>query len=84
VIALVGTGAVGAALRGASVALSGDGNTAIVGGCYDNSGTRATWVFAQSGGVWSQQQFLQLGEVRRHAEGLVAGEPVGRRTGRTI
>jgi len=32
--------------------------------------TRATWVFAQSGGVWSQQQFQQLGEVRRHAAGL--------------
>jgi hypothetical protein len=52
---LVGTGAVGAASQGWSVALSADGNTAIVGGIYDNSWAGAAWVFARSGGVWSQQ-----------------------------
>jgi hypothetical protein len=36
---LVGTGAVGLAEQGYSVALSGDSNTAIVGGLSDNSGT---------------------------------------------
>ena len=35
---LVGTGAVGAARQGYSVALSADGNTALVGGLYDNGG----------------------------------------------
>jgi hypothetical protein len=41
--------------QGWSVALSGDGNTALVGGLYDNSGAGAAWVFARSGGVWTQQ-----------------------------
>ena len=52
---LVGTGAVGAAQQGYSVAISGDGNTAIVGGYQDNSNAGAAWVFTRSGGVWSQQ-----------------------------
>ena len=55
---LVGTGAIGTSNQGFSVALSGDGNTAIVGGPYDNSYTGATWVFTQSGGVWTQQAEL--------------------------
>ena len=52
---LVGTGAVGSANQGFSVALSGDGNTAIVGGYRDNGFSGAAWVFSRSGGVWSQQ-----------------------------
>jgi hypothetical protein len=52
---LVGTGAAGAAGQGYSVALSADGNTAIIGGYSDNSGIGATWVFTRSGGVWTQQ-----------------------------
>ena len=32
-----------------------------------------------TGGRPSGQQFRQLGEVHRHAPGLVAGQPVGRR-----
>ena len=44
---LVGTGAVGTAEQGCSVALSADGNTAIVGGPGDNSGAGAAWVFVQ-------------------------------------
>jgi Zn-dependent metalloprotease len=53
---LVGAGAVGAANQGAGgVALSADGNTAIVGGYNDNSGTGAAWVFTRSEGVWTQQ-----------------------------
>jgi lipocalin len=50
---LVGTGKF--AGQGFSVALSADGNTAIVGGPDDNSLTGAAWVFTRSGGVWSQQ-----------------------------
>ena len=44
---LVGTGAVGAAEQGVSVSLSGDGNTAIVGGPGDNSDAGAVWVYAK-------------------------------------
>jgi len=58
---LVGTGAVGAVFQGYSVAISADGNTAIVGGPADNYNhiqpppAGAAWVFTRSGGVWSQQ-----------------------------
>jgi hypothetical protein len=52
---LVGSGAVGKARQGMSVALSADGNTAIVGGWSDNGKTGAAWVFTRSGGVWTQQ-----------------------------
>jgi Divergent InlB B-repeat domain len=52
---LVGTGAVGDAYQGWSVGLSGDGNTAILGGYADNNYIGAAWVFTRSGGVWTQQ-----------------------------
>ena len=52
---LVGAGAAGTAVQGYSVALSGDGNTAIVGGQSDNSGAGASWIFTRTGSVWSQQ-----------------------------
>jgi hypothetical protein len=52
---LVGTGAIGDAFQGDSVALSSDGNTAIVGGFADNQGKGAAWVYTRSGGVWTQQ-----------------------------
>jgi hypothetical protein len=56
---LVGTGAIGTASQGSSVALSADGNTALVGGPLDNAntgfGNGAAWVFTRSAGVWTQQ-----------------------------
>jgi hypothetical protein len=52
---LVGSGAVGAAGQGGSVALSADGNTAIVGGSRDGSFTGAVWVFVRDGTTWTQQ-----------------------------
>jgi hypothetical protein len=52
---LVGTGAVGNAGQGVSVALSSDGNTALVGGPGDNSNAGAAWVFTRSGTTWTQQ-----------------------------
>ena len=52
---LVGTGAIGAAKQGSSVALSADGNTAMVGGPERQYKAGAAWVFTRSGGVWSQQ-----------------------------
>jgi len=51
---LVGSGAIGQAVQGVSVSLSGDGNTALIGGYNDNQGEGAAWVFTQSGGVWTQ------------------------------
>jgi hypothetical protein len=44
---LVGTGAVGKASQGWSVALSSNGNTAVVGGLADNGFIGAAWVFVQ-------------------------------------
>jgi hypothetical protein len=52
---LVGSGAIGMARQGASVALSADGNTAMVGGWSDHDRTGAVWVFTRSAGIWSQQ-----------------------------
>ena len=51
---LLGTGAVGQARQGSAISISSDGNTAIVGGYYDN-GSGAAWVYTRSGGVWTQQ-----------------------------
>jgi hypothetical protein len=74
---LVGTGAVGSTNQGMSVALSADGNTAIVGGPGDNPWDRsvpfglgaagAAWVFTRSGGVWTQQgnKLIGTGAVAR-------------------
>ena len=52
---LAGTGAAGAAQQGWSVALSADGNTAMVGGPYDSVQTGATWAYIRIGASWSQQ-----------------------------
>lgn len=52
---LVGSGAVGSADQGIFVSLAADGNTAVVGGHFDNSNTGAAWVWTRSGGVWTQQ-----------------------------
>ena len=41
--------------QGSRVALNADGNTAIVGGPFDNKQLGAAWVFIRSGGVWTQQ-----------------------------
>ena len=40
---------------GVSVALSADGNTALIGGYGDKQGTGAAWVFTRSGSTWTQQ-----------------------------
>jgi hypothetical protein len=68
---LVGTGAVGSARQGVSVALSADGNTAIVGGVGDNSYVGAAWVYTRSGAVWTQQgsKLVGVGAVESAAQG---------------
>jgi len=72
---LVGNGAAGAADLGTSVALSADGNTAIVGGSTDNGGSDqgvgAVWVFTRANGVWNQQGAKLVGA------GAVAGSHLG-------
>ena len=55
---LVGAGAIGAAAQGASVSLSSDGKSAIVGGPGDNSDAGAAWVYTRSRGMWSQKAKL--------------------------
>jgi hypothetical protein len=55
---LVGSGASGFAYQGASVALSGGGNTALIGGPDDDAGRGAVWVFTRANGAWSQQEKL--------------------------
>lgn len=59
---LIAAGTDGRPGLGWSVALSSDGNTAIVGGRYDGVGanscggsTGAAWVFVRSGATWTQQ-----------------------------
>jgi hypothetical protein len=52
---LRGSGAIGKPNFGCSVALSADGNTAIVGGFTDNNSKGAAWVFIRNGQTWSQQ-----------------------------
>jgi hypothetical protein len=74
---LVGTGAVGRVNQGWSVALSADGNTAIIGGPGDNpwdasvpfglGAAGAAWVFTRTSGVWTQQgdKLVSTGNARQ-------------------
>jgi Sel1 repeat len=50
----IGVGRLDVGLQGMSVALSADGNTAIVGGPHDNDAAGAAWVFTRKDGVWTQ------------------------------
>ena len=52
---LTGGGEIGEGYFGTSVALSSDGNTALIGGYGDNNGVGAAWVFTRSGSTWTQQ-----------------------------
>ena len=69
---LVGSGAIGMARQGASVALSADGNTAMVGGWSDHDRTGAAWVFNRSRGIWSQQgkKLVGSGAVGAASQGM--------------
>ena len=71
---LLGSGNVGAAEQGYAVALSSDGNTALVGGFADNSDTGAGWIFSRSGGVWTQagSKLLGTGAVGTARQGFAA------------
>jgi hypothetical protein len=54
----IGTPILGQPHQGSAVALSADGNTALIGGPGDLYETGATWVFTRSNGVWQQEQVL--------------------------
>jgi hypothetical protein len=58
---LVGSNSIGNAIQGASVDISADGNTAIIGGYFDDSSNGAAWIFTRSGSNWSQQGNKLLG-----------------------
>src|SRR5258707_11202499 len=51
---IVAVGEAGNGLFGSDVALSADGNTALVGAPYDNGLNGAAWVFVRSDSVWTQ------------------------------
>jgi hypothetical protein len=57
-VKLTGSGESGAGCFGRSVALSVDGDTALVGAPRDNSGLGAVWVYTRSGSTWVQQAVL--------------------------
>ena len=52
---LTGSGGIGAPGFGTSVALSGNGQTAVVGGSNDNQAAGAVWVFVRSGTTWREE-----------------------------
>ena len=52
---LVGTGASPNSTQGRRVAISGDGNTVIVGGQKESSSANVVWIFTRTNGVWTQQ-----------------------------
>jgi hypothetical protein len=55
---LIGTQSAAYSEQGSSVALSADGNTAIVGAENDNGGIGSSYVYTRSNGVWAQQAKL--------------------------
>ena len=72
---LIGTGAVGYAEQGKSIAVSADGNTMIEGGLDDNSNAGAVWVFTRSGTTWTQQgtKLTGTGAVGNAQQGISVG-----------
>jgi hypothetical protein len=52
---LTPTGEVGEGRFGVAVALSADGNTALIGALYDSGASGAAWEFTRSGSTWAQQ-----------------------------
>jgi len=66
---LVGTGYVGNSGQGSSVALSADGNTAVIGGSVDDSSKGAVWIFTRSGTTWAQQGSKLIGSDKQGGAG---------------
>src|SRR5205085_148630 len=68
---------------GTSVALSGDGNTALIGARADNTNEQgAAWIFSRSGSAWSQQGAELVGDCTPacsgpNGTGEISDPPVG-------
>lgn len=73
---LVGSGAIGMACQGFSIALSADGNTLLTGGPYDNSSIGAAWIFTCTAGVWTQQGGKLVSTDYQNVGGVEQGEAV--------
>ena len=73
---LVGSGAVGTPAQGISVSLSADGNTAMVGGAFDNGNVGAAWVWTRERGVWTQQGTKLVGSGAAGPYGTLQGTAV--------
>ena len=52
---LAGTASVDTSMQGRSVAISSDGNTAVVGAPGDSNGTGAIWIYTRANNIWTQQ-----------------------------
>ena len=52
------------------MALSADGNTALIGGADDNGDVGAAWVFTRSGATWTQQGAKLTGSGETAAQGI--------------
>src|SRR2546423_12714693 len=74
---LRGTGTVGGIPRAAAVAISADGNTAIVGDAVDDGGKGAVWSFTRIGRTWSQQgpKLVGTGTAGTTADFGITGPP---------
>jgi len=60
--------------QGRSVALSADGNTALIGGDGDSDATGAAWVFTRADGVWTEQAKLTgSGAAGKSGQGSAVG-----------
>jgi FG-GAP repeat len=74
-------GQTGSAWFGRSVALSADGNTALIGGPQNGGTTGAVWIFVRSGSTWTQQAMLlppSRGKNQAdYAHGIVANSSYG-------
>jgi len=78
---LVGTGAVGGSAQGQSVAISADGNTALVGGPRDDNEAGAVWFYTRLGSVWPNRAATRRRGCRWGSLGHRSGAICGRQYG---
>jgi hypothetical protein len=81
---LTGSGQSGNGEFGYSVALSADGNTAVIGGPEDNDWVGSAWVFTRSGATWTQQGAKLVGDCANDCAGEGTGETGDGRFGESV
>ncbi len=71
---LISTDQVGQGNQGHAVSISADGNTALVGGPFDEGNKGAAWIYLRSGGVWTQlgSKLVGTGAAGAAAQGVSA------------